>query len=185
VLIDDVTDLYPRLTLAPQIITPQNAYLVNDMMQDVVRRGTGAPAYRELRRDDLAGKTGTTNDGRDAWFSGFNADIVASGWVGFDQERPLGGREQGGVTAIPMWIDFMREALKGLPLHELDRPPGIVDVRINPRTGLVANGSTADSIFEKFRIGHVPAAEPESTYSPEGSRPAPGGSSDLQQSIFQ
>jgi penicillin-binding protein 1A len=184
-LIDDITDLYPRLVLAPRVISPQNAYLITDMMQDVVRRGTGAPAYRELRREDLAGKTGTTNDRRDAWFSGFNADIVASAWVGFDQDRPLGGNEQGGVTAIPMWIGFMREALEGVPAHELDRPPGIVDVRINPRTGLVANGTTTDSVFEKFRIGHVPPAEPEAAYPADENHPTPGGSSNLQQSIFQ
>lgn len=184
-LSDDVTDLYPRLRLAPRIISPQNAYLVTDMMQDVVRRGTGAPAYRALHRDDLAGKTGTTNDLRDAWFSGFNADIVASAWVGFDQERPLGRGEQGGVTAIPMWIDFMREALEGMPLHELERPPGIVDVRINPRTGLAANSTTTDSMFEKFRIGHVPPPEPEASYSNPGSHGPGSDSSDITRSIFQ
>ncbi|HEU4619072.1 MAG TPA: penicillin-binding protein 1A [Gammaproteobacteria bacterium] len=184
-LIDDVAELYPRLRLAPRVITPQNAYLMTDMMQDVVRRGTGAAAYRELHRDDLAGKTGTTNDLRDAWFTGFNADVVASGWVGFDEERPLGGREQGGVTAIPMWISFMREALEGMPLHELERPTGIVDVRINPRTGLVANGTTADSMFEKFRIDHVPPAEPDTPYSSPGTDAGPASSSDLTRSIFQ
>jgi penicillin-binding protein 1A len=175
-LIDDVTQLYPGIRLGRRVISPQNAYLVTDMMQDVVRRGTGARAYRALGRNDLAGKTGTTNDRRDAWFSGFNADVVATAWVGFDQDRPLGGNEQGGVTAIPMWISFMEEALATLPEHELERPPGIVEVRINPQSGLVASGSTRDSRFEKFRIDHVPPAEPEISYpghesSTEGSVP--------------
>lgn len=173
-LIDDVTQLYPGLRLGRRVISPQNAYLVTDMMQDVVRRGTGAPAYRALGRNDLAGKTGTTNDRRDAWFSGFNADVVATAWVGFDQDRPLGGNEQGGVTAIPMWISFMEEALATRPEHELERPAGIVDVRINPRSGLAANGSTRDSQFEKFRIGHVPPAEPEVSYA--GHETSVGGS---------
>ena len=132
---------------------------MNDMMQDVVRRGTGVRAYRELGRTDLRGKTGTTNDQRDAWFAGFNGDVVTAAWVGFDQERSLGDGEQGARTALPMWISYMSEALDGMPLHAMERPPGIVDVRINPNTGLVA--STRDSsIFEKFRMDYVPDSEP-------------------------
>jgi penicillin-binding protein 1A len=173
-LIDDVSELYPRLHVAPRAITAQNAYLLTDMMQDVVRRGTGAAAWRALRRLDLAGKTGTSNDGRDAWFSGYNADMVATAWVGFDQDRPLGGNEQGGVTAIPIWIDFMREALDSLPEHPIARPPGIVEVRINPSTGLAANGANPSSQFEKFRIGHVPAREPDTSFPAQGPTPGQG-----------
>ncbi|HEX5420729.1 MAG TPA: PBP1A family penicillin-binding protein, partial [Gammaproteobacteria bacterium] len=168
-LIDDVTELYPPLRVAPRAITPQNAYLVTDMMHDVIRRGTGAAAWRALHRADLAGKTGTTNDLRDTWFSGFNADIVATAWVGFDQNRSLGRNEQGGVTAIPMWISFMRQALASLPDHEVARPSGIVDVRINPVNGLVADGSDPNSQFEKFRIGHVPDREPAAAFPARGS----------------
>ncbi len=186
-LIDDVTQLYPHLHLGHRIITPQNAYLVTDMMQDVARRGTGEAAWRELHRTDLAGKTGTTNDRRDAWFSGFNADVVGTAWVGFDQDRPLGGKEQGGFTAIPMWIAFMKAALAGRPLHELARPPGIVDVRINPENGLVASGSDPDSQFEKFRIGHVPARESDAPFNSHAATPGQSGStpdSSPERSIF-
>jgi len=158
-LINGSTDLYAGTRHAPRAISAQNAYLMNDMMQDVVRRGTGVRAYRELGRTDLSGKTGTTNDQRDAWFAGFNGDVVTAAWVGFDQERSLGNGEQGARTALPMWISYMSEALDGMPLHAMERPPGIVDVRINPNTGLVA--STRDSsIFEKFRMDYVPESEP-------------------------
>jgi penicillin-binding protein 1A len=167
-LIDDVTDLYPDIHRAERVASARNVYLVDDMMRDVVRRGTGEQAWRALRRPDLAGKTGTSNDRRDAWFAGFNSDVVATAWVGFDDERSLGGNEQGGVTAIPMWIDFMRSALRDQPLHFLRRPSGIVDVRIDPDNGLVASDSNHNSIFEKFRIGHVPAREPDAVAQADG-----------------
>jgi len=166
-LIASPIELYPASPTAGRIISAQNAYLINDMMQDVVRRGTGVAAYRALGRDDLAGKTGTTNDRRDAWFAGFNGDLVTAAWVGFDQERSLGRYEQGAATALPMWIDFMDEALGGLPLHAMEPPPGIVDVRINPETGLVA-ATNAGSVFEKFRLEHIPEQEQDTTaWNPE------------------
>jgi penicillin-binding protein 1A len=176
-LVDDVTELYPAQLAAPRIISPQNAYLMTDMMHDVVRVGTGERARVALKRNDLAGKTGTTNEGRDTWFVGFNADVVAAAWVGFDQDRPLGGREQGGVTAIPMWIDFMRAALTGKPEHVLPRPPGIVEYRIDPTNGLIASDGSPNSIFEKFDIDNVPEREPDAAANPfttleSGSTPA-------------
>ncbi|MCZ6474722.1 MAG: PBP1A family penicillin-binding protein, partial [Gammaproteobacteria bacterium] len=97
-LVESPIDLYPKLRIAKRVISAQNAYLINDMMQDVVRRGTGRAAYAALGREDVAGKTGTTNDRRDAWFAGFNADVVTAAWVGFDQERSLGRYEQGART---------------------------------------------------------------------------------------
>ena len=154
-LIQAFTDIYVDRPPAPRVIDAQNAYLMNDMMRDVVRRGTGVRAYRELGRTDLGGKTGTTNEARDAWFAGFNGDVVAVTWVGFDQERSLGEGEQGARTALPMWIDFMGEALEGQPVHSMERPPGIIDVRIDPATGLAA-GSREDSVFEKFRMEYAP-----------------------------
>jgi penicillin-binding protein 1A len=163
-LIEDPTELYAPMRAAPRAISAQNAYLITDMLQDVVRRGTGARARQALERSDLAGKTGTTNEGRDTWFVGFNADVVAAAWVGFDQDRPLGGNEQGGITAIPMWIGFMREALAGTPEHALERPPGIVDYRINPVNGLIASDATPNTIFEKFEIDNLPDREPESAF---------------------
>lgn len=166
-LTHEPADLYPEVARPERVITAQNAYLIGDMMRDVVRRGTGRRAYNTLGRQDLAGKTGTTNDRRDAWFAGFNGDLVAATWIGFDQERPLGRYEEGGRTALPMWIYFMGEGLAGIPEHVMQRPPGIVDVRINPETGLVTNDSS-HSIFEKFRIDEVPEREIErSTWQPQ------------------
>jgi penicillin-binding protein 1A len=166
-LVSDPLDLFPAAPRAPRAISPQNAYLISDMMRDVVRRGTGRRAYLELQREDLAGKTGTSNDRRDAWFSGFNADIVATAWVGFDQDRSLGNREEGGRTALPVWNTFMGAALAGLPDHVVDRPSGLVDVRIDRDTGLAVGAQARNSIFEKFRIDHVPPQQdPVDSYQP-------------------
>ena len=156
-LLESITEMYGARAPASRIVDAQNVYLMNDMLQDVILRGTGARAYRELGRTDLRGKTGTTNDRRDAWFAGFNGDVVAAAWVGFDQERSLGSGEQGARTALPMWIEFMREALDRRPLNSMERPPGIIDVRIDPDTGLQA-GSLETSVFEKFRMEYAPQA---------------------------
>tara|TARA_B100000686_G_scaffold355348_1_gene473135 strand:+ start:1301 stop:3889 length:2589 start_codon:yes stop_codon:yes gene_type:complete len=157
-LIETSSDLYSSENHTERTISAQNAYLINDMLQDNVRRGTGRRAYRELGRTDLSGKTGTTNDSSDVWFAGYNGDIVTAAWIGFDQVKPLGTRETGASTALPMWIDFMREALDESRLNTMLRPTGIIDVRINPKTGLVAD-TTENSIFEKFRIGFAPQSE--------------------------
>jgi penicillin-binding protein 1A len=141
------------------VISAQNAYLISDMLWDVVRRGTGNRARRELGRNDLAGKTGTTNDGRDLWFVGFNANIVGASWVGFDQFRPLGVYEQGSSAALPMWIGFMSEALAETPEQRPKRPLGIVEHRINPTSGKIAADDAPDAIFEKFDIDHLPERE--------------------------
>jgi penicillin-binding protein 1A len=178
-------ELFADSSHAHRAITAQNAYLVNDMMRDVVRRGTGRRAYTALAREDLAGKTGTTNDRRDAWFAGFNGDLVAATWVGFDQERPLGRYEEGGRTALPMWIYYMSDALAGLRSHAMERPPGIVDVRINPGTGLVTSNSR-NSVFEKFRIDEVPDREVDgSVWQPQpGSDYPRTDEGDESQSLF-
>jgi penicillin-binding protein 1A len=143
---------------APRIITAENAYLLYDMMRDVVRRGTAVRA-RALGRDDIAGKTGTSNDRRDAWFSGFNGQLVATAWVGFDQERSLGSREEGGRTALPMWMYFMAEALQGVPEAPLTRPAGIVTARISAQTGQLASAGEPGSIFELFRESDLESLE--------------------------
>jgi penicillin-binding protein 1A len=126
------------------------------MMEDVIRRGTGSAA-RVLGRSDLAGKTGTSNDQRDAWFNGFNPDLVAIVWVGFDGFQPLGRHEVGGHAALPAWIDYMRVALDGVPQHPWPMPPDIVAVHIDPSTGLQAPAGDKNSILEVFRKGEVPA----------------------------
>jgi len=145
--------------LAPSVISPQNDFLMTDMMSDVIRRGTATRAL-QLKRTDLAGKTGTTNDRRDTWFCGFNAGLVATAWVGFDQERSLGPGEEGGRTALPMWVYFMAEALKGVPEQRRPAPPGLVSMRISADTGLAARPGDPDAIFETFMAGHLPA-EPQ------------------------
>jgi len=163
-LVSDVIDLYPEMRRAEKIISPQNAFLITDMMRGVIRRGTGVRALA-LGRRDLAGKTGTTNEDRDTWFAGMNADLVAVTWVGFNEDRPLGRGEEGARTALPMWISFMQTALEDVPEHVLPTPPGIVEVRINPETGLSASDRNPSAVFEKFRIDHVPEREPDN-YSP-------------------
>ncbi len=149
--------LFADLKLAPRVVSEENAYIVYHMMRDVVRRGTGRRA-RTLGRLDLAGKTGTTTDNRDTWFSGFNGDLVATAWVGFDQERSLGSNEEGGRTALPIWIYFMEEALRGAPEAPLPRPAGIVSARVSTRTGLLAPPGDTDAIFELFQEQAVPEA---------------------------
>jgi len=136
--------------LAPRAIDPRNAYLLTSMMRDVVRRGTGAAAM-VLKRNDLAGKTGSTNDHRDAWFTGFNAKLVASCWVGFDDFSSLGHGEFGAKAALPIWIDFMRVATKDQPEQPLDMPPGITKVRIDPASGLLAAVGDPGAILEVMK----------------------------------
>ena len=140
---------------APRVIDARNAWLMYSLMRDVIRRGTGRKAL-VLERGDLAGKTGTTNDQYDAWFSGFNPGIVATAWVGFDEFRPLGRRETGARAALPMWIAYMKEALAGMGAADLAMPDGIVTVRINPATGELASPSNTEAVFESFRKEHAP-----------------------------
>jgi len=149
--------LYAGMRLADRAITKENAFLVADMMRDVIRRGTGRRA-RSLGRDDLYGKTGTSNDRRDAWFGGFNADLVAVTWVGFDEDKPLGAGEEGSRTALPVWIHFMERALDGAPTARVEEPEGLVTVRVSPETGRPVSSDDGNFIFEKFRVGNEPEA---------------------------
>jgi penicillin-binding protein 1A len=128
---------------------------MTSIMQDVIRYGTGRRAL-SLGRSDLAGKTGTTNDQKDAWFSGFNHRLVTTVWVGFDRVQPLGRRETGAQAALPMWIDYMKVALEGVPESTMERPAGLVTVRIDPDTGLLAGANHPNAIFESFRAAQVP-----------------------------
>ena len=164
----DGKTLIPPKNLAPQIISPQIAYLLADMMADVIKRGTGQRA-RTLNRDDIAGKTGTSNDFHDAWFNGFNADIVTTVWTGFDADRSLGGNDdQAAHVAVPTWTYFMHEALAGTARHPVPIPEGIVSVRISPQTGLLASSDNPNGIMEKFIEGNLPKSEVF-----EGSNPNP------------
>ncbi len=157
----------------PRVASPQTIYLMNSMLRDVIERGT-ATAAKSLNRTDLAGKTGTTNDVNDAWFSGYNAELVASCWVGFDQLQSLGAKETGGRAALPMWIHFMRDALKDSPPAELPRPEGLVTVRINRDSGLQASSTSGDAIFETFPEDRVPGMGAGSGDGPN-TAPASGG----------
>lgn len=121
-------------------------------MKDVVQFGTGASA-RQLNRQDLAGKTGTTNDTKDAWFVGFNSDIVGVAWMGYDQPAPL--YEYGAQAALPMWMSFMQVALAGKPEHTMPEPPGLVIVKIDPATGHPAAPWQKNTTFEVFREGDI------------------------------
>jgi penicillin-binding protein 1A len=145
----------PGEPAAPQAISPANAFVMTDVMTDVIQRGTATSA-KSLGRSDLAGKTGTTNDRRDAWFVGFNADYVAAVWVGFDQERSLGDNEEGGRTALPMWVGFMEEALRDRPEHRLPEPPGVVRMWVDRNTGRPTAAGGGGAVFEAFLESHMP-----------------------------
>ena len=152
---EQAENIEERTLFAERIMSPENHYLTVSMMRDVVRRGTGRKALA-LGRNDLAGKTGTTNDQKDAWFSGFNPDLVATVWIGFDQPTTLGRWASGGGTALPVWVDYMREALDGAPEEQFEQPEGIVTVRIDPDSGLLASPGQKDAIFEYFKTGSAP-----------------------------
>lgn len=123
---------------APRVMDPRIAYIMDSMLKDVIRRGTGIRAL-QLKRGDIAGKTGTTNGPRDAWFSGYSPTLVTSVWFGFDDNRVIGANEYGSTAALPIWMNFMGAALAGTPDVYRPRPPGILSVRIDPDTGLRAN----------------------------------------------
>ncbi len=169
----DGKSMIPVKNLAPQIIRPQVAFLLADMMADVIKRGTGQRA-RTLNRDDIAGKTGTSNDAHDTWFNGFNGDLATTVWVGFDSDRLLGEGEQGGRTAIPAWTYFMKVALAGTARHGVPIPDGIVRVRISPKTGLLASSDDPSGIMEYFIEGNLPKAElyeGQNPNNPEADKP--------------
>ncbi|MCY4130700.1 MAG: PBP1A family penicillin-binding protein [Gammaproteobacteria bacterium] len=145
----------PQL-LAPRVIDARNAFLMNSMLRDVVRRGTGSKAL-ELQRDDLAGKTGTTDEALDTWFNGFHPELVATVWVGFPQQQSLGRFEYGSTRPLSIWMKFMERALLDVPDRPLRQPNGIVRVRIDPETGQLASHAQSDAIFEYFRDENSPA----------------------------
>ncbi len=152
----EIGEEIPPILYAPRVISKQNAYIMRSIMREVVSRGTAVRA-KALGRGDIGGKTGTTNDQVDAWFSGFNDKIVTTGWVGFDNQQTLGRRETGGRAALPMWIEYMRVALEGMPETIEDQPEGLVTVRIDAETGKRATLDTKNSRFELFREQNAPA----------------------------
>ncbi|MDX1625048.1 MAG: penicillin-binding protein 1A [Wenzhouxiangellaceae bacterium] len=145
----------PVPALAERVIEARTAWLIRSMMSDVVSEGTGRRALA-LGRGDLAGKTGTTNDQRDTWFSGFTPDLVTTVWVGMDDNRELGRLEQGGRTALPIWVEYMQVALEGVPERDDPIPVGIVEARIDPETGLRVRAGAPDAVREWFPAGNLP-----------------------------
>lgn len=138
---------------APRVISPQNAFLMTSALRDVVQHGTAIEA-RSLNRKDLAGKTGTTNNQVDAWFVGYNSQLVAITWLGFDQPQSL--HEYGAQCALPMWVQFMQSALKDIPEKPLEQPAGIISIRIDPMTGKRASANDPMASFEYFMTPYVP-----------------------------
>jgi penicillin-binding protein 1A len=140
---------------AERIIDERTAFIMTSMLQDVIKRGTGRRALA-LGRDDLAGKTGTTNESKDSWFSGYNADYITTVWAGFDQPESLGRNEYGGTVALPIWMSYMAVALKDKPSHLLAEPDGLLTLRIDPHSGRAATADTPDAYFELFKSEDSP-----------------------------
>jgi penicillin-binding protein 1A len=165
----------PPARVAPRAISAGNAWVMADIMGDVIRRGTGQRA-RVLNRNDISGKTGTTDNSRDAWFNGFNSRLATTAWVGFDEERSLGELEEGSRTAVPIWVHFMREALRAMPEQTRPMPPGVVRLRISPRTGTLAGPLDSEATSEVFLVEHQPPDPAPG--SSTGNGPAVGGPGD-------
>ena len=144
-----------HLPIAPRIMDERVNYIMHTILQDVVKKGTARKA-KKLNRDDLAGKTGTTNDQKDAWFSGYVDAMVATAWVGFDQPTTLGKNEFGSTAALPIWIDFMEIALKDVPQTQRQQPDDMVTIKIDEATGELARPGDASAVEEIFRAERTP-----------------------------
>lgn len=145
-----------RVEFAPRVISSANAYIIHDMLRDVVQSGTARKA-KSIKRSDLAGKTGTTNDFEDAWFSGFNPKLVTTVWVGFDNPSDLGKHEAGSKAALPIWIDYMADALAGMPEVPLRLPDNVVAVNIDAESGEAVAAEDPGGTREVFIFGSEPA----------------------------
>ena len=145
--------------IAPRAVDPEAAYIIRDMLRDVIERGTGRAAL-SLERNDIVGKTGTTNDQRDAWFAGFNSDLVATVWVGKDNNQSIA--EYGSNAALPIWVDFMGDALEGEPESWPEQPETVVSARINPDTGRRLREDQSGGITELFDVDHLPSYQARS-----------------------
>ena len=148
---------------APRVLDARNAFVMDSMLRDVIRLGTGRRA-RALNRPDIAGKTGTTDEATDTWFNGYHPNLAASVWVGFPDGKPLGNAEYGSNTPLPIWIDFMREALSGQPVVERLMPAGVVSAKVTAASEELAAAGDAEGLFEYFfeesapQLGEAPSA---------------------------
>lgn len=155
-----------------RVIDPRNAFIVTSMLQDVIRDGT-AKAALSLGRPDIAGKTGTTNDQNDAWFAGYHPKEVAVAWVGYDNPQNLGKGETGGRAALPIWIKYMQETLRGVPVYQYKIPDGVLQLKVDANTGMQVNEDDP-GIYEYFYEEHLPNASPEVLPGLEDPDPAKG-----------
>ncbi|OGV36599.1 MAG: peptidase [Legionellales bacterium RIFCSPHIGHO2_12_FULL_35_11] len=162
---------------APRVISEDIAFLMNNVLKDVILHGTGTYA-KVLNRSDIAGKTGTTNQQVDAWFSGYNPDLAVTAWVGFDSPKPL--HEYASRLALPIWIDFMKIALHDKPDREVVLPENIVPIDINPKTGLRAQKNQTNVIKEYFLDTNIPELDEGEVLTQTGS----GKKADSQESLF-
>ncbi|SAL42185.1 1A family penicillin-binding protein [Caballeronia choica] len=152
---------------APLAITPRNAYVMNSLLQSVAQRGTGSKT-NQLKRGDLAGKTGTTNDSRDAWFAGYQHSLVAIAWIGYDNPRSLGDKETGGGLALPVWMDYMTRALRGVPEWRPLQPPDVTSLGselyfddMTPGHGFVATIGVSQAPPQEGGVSGVTAPAPD------------------------
>jgi penicillin-binding protein 1A len=163
---DDSNETLP-IKPAPRVIPATNQFIIESFMKDVISpRGTGKSAM-VLERQDLAGKTGTTNDQMDGWFNGYQRNIVTNVWVGFDNPQPMGRGEVGGRVALPIWIDYMKVALADEPEYQRPIPPGIISAKINAQTGKLLQPGDTTGLLEYFKVGELPedsTAEDEPDY---------------------
>jgi penicillin-binding protein 1A len=158
---------YSSSSLAPvQVISPETSYIMTNLMESVVTSGTGQRA-RALGRP-VAGKTGTTNDMKDAWFVGYVPQLVAGVWVGYDQEKSLGAGGSGGQAAAPIWTEFMRRAVAGIPVQSFSPPSNVTFAQINPRTGHLTKSGAGAGVQESFIAGTEPKGYDDDTASPDG-----------------
>jgi penicillin-binding protein 1A len=161
--VDTSTPQSQSPAVAERIVDPRTTYILNSMLQDVIKRGTGRRALA-MGRTDIAGKTGTTNESKDSWFSGYNADLVTTVWAGFDQPESLGRHEYGGTVALPIWMNYMSAALKDKPPHVQAEPAGLLTLRIDPLSGRAASPGMPDAFFELFKSEDTPP--PMSEFEP-------------------
>ena len=141
--------------VAERVVDGRTTFILNSMLEDVIKLGTGRRAL-SMNRPDIAGKTGTTNESKDAWFTGYNADYVTTVWTGFDQPESLGRREFGGTVALPIWMNYMSAALKDKPPHTQAEPDGILSLRVDPISGRAATPNTPNAFFELFKSEDTP-----------------------------
>lgn len=149
------TETNDQPVIAKSVMTPQVNYIMNDIMNDVIWKGTGRRA-QALKRHDIGGKTGTTNDSKDAWFVGFNPDVLTAVWVGMDDYSTLGRWEYGANAALPIWLEYMHTALEGKPEHKQPQPEGLVTLKISRENGKLAQPGDPNAIFEIFRQENAP-----------------------------